>query len=405
VPSAVTPAEGRRIRLDTNPRLRNLDHTSGRASRRAPPRSLEDLGTSAKHAPWLANSEWTSDLEYVWRMRTGPELARLDARATSQRRLARRAATPTERVTLDRSAEWAEHRAQAMAMPRAAVVGTCGKRWRSVQCGCGTAEVPVGCDQVQLCQLCAKTHWRRWRKRITRAMDAHLRGSRSSWRMDPNRRGMMPGIYLITFTMPHSGSIMIDREAMGNAWRALSKVANAGGWWGHYALTWEVTPGTKGDGHVHMHAAVISAWVPYDALREAWAVAMPGSIQPDVRAPNTQRSKPAQSAADYLAKYVTKGVDPSGFTGQKAGELLVAFRGKRKVTTSLGFWRPTKDREIACPRCGQKHRSLGAPVGIARIAPGAVLRGLAERRRVAGAPGGWWVPRGGVQCKLLDDSG
>jgi hypothetical protein len=203
----------------------------------------------------------------------------------------------------------------------------------------------------------------------------------------------------VTFTMPHSGSIEQDREAMGRAWRALTKVANAGQWWGHYALTWEVTPGTRGDGHVHMHVAAISSWIPYDDLRLAWQAAMPGAIQPDVQPPRrAQRGSqdPAQSAADYLAKYVTKGVNPSVFTGQKAGELLVAFRGKRRVTTSIAFWKPNRDREARCERCGERHRALGAPDGLASVLPGIKLH-----------PRGWWDVgrRRDEQCMLRVDTG
>lgn len=99
------------------------------------------------------------------------------------------------------------------------------------------------------------------------------------------------------------------------------------------------------------------------------------------------------SVADYLAKYVTKGVDPAVFTGQKAGELLVAWRGKRKVTTSVEFWRPERDRSRLCPVCRTVHRATGAPSALRSVAPGAVLQAYAERV-------GWWVPRGTVQSVM-----
>lgn len=381
--------------------VRHLHHdTDSRVKRRgrtADPRSVQDLGTTAKPAKPLGDEEWWADLEYVWRMRTHDALQALDTRARAQRRAARAALlepvpwAPTKAVTLSRSAEWAEHRAQSMALPRSEVIATCGRRWRKVACGCGTTEVPVGCDQVQLCGRCAKVHWRRWRKRITRAMDAHVRAARGSWH-SRGRRGMLPGVYLITLTVPHSGSIVADREALGKGWRALTKRANAGGWWGAYALAYEVTPGRDGQGHVHAHVAAVSSWVPYEDLHEAWRSAVPGAMVLDVSAPRS--GKAAKSAADYLAKYVTKGVDPSVFTGQKAGELLVAMRGKRRVTTSSAFWRPTKDREITCPTCGVVHRLVGTPQSMRSIAPGPVLQAMAERI-------GWWVPRGAVQAKLL----
>lgn len=283
-------------------------------------------------------------------------------------------------MRLERSSEWHEHRARALALPRAEIVGACGKRFRPVACACGPVDVPVGCEQTQLCATCSKTHWRRWRKKITRAMGAHLTAARRAWDTTTiaRRRGMRPGIYLITFTSPHSGDVVVDRRRMYTAWRALTKRAHAGGWWSTFAATWEVTPGTSGDGHVHLHVAVISSWVPYDELRMAWQMVAPGSIQPDVQAPRSSRG--AGAAADYLAKYVTKGVDPSVFTGQKAGEMLVAFRGVRKVSTSLRFWVPNRDRDTRCPRCGERHRALAAPAGLSTIVPGAPLH-----------PRGWWA--------------
>ncbi len=374
----------------TMPTIRNLDHSVRVGVKRKldAARSVQDLGTTAKGAHLLGNPEWLADLEYVWRSRTHDELQRLHKRARAQGRAARAAERPVDRVRLSRSAEWAEHRAQSMALPRAEVVAACETRWRKVGCGCGVQEVKVGCDQVQLCPRCAKRHWRRWRKRITRAMDSHVRAARGAWSRE--RRGMCPGVYLITLTIPHSGSIVVDRETIGKGWRELTKRASAGNWWGAYALTYEVTPGRDGLGHVHAHVAVVSSWVPYDELHAAWT-AITGAVVLDVSPPRS--GKACKTAADYLAKYVTKGVDPSVFTGQKAGELLAAMRGKRRVTTSVGFWRPTKERETLCPTCGQKHRALGAPPSLRSVAPGPVLRAMAERI-------GFFVPRGAIQSAL-----
>ncbi len=276
-----------------------------------------------------------------------------------------------------------------MALPRAELVATCGTRWRTVVCRCGPRELKVGCDQTLLCERCARRQWRRWRKRITRALDAHVRAARGRWQ-ESGRRGMCPGVYLITLTVPHSGSITEDRETVARAWRKVSKRAESAGWWGAYALAYEVTPGRDGKGHVHVHIAAVSSWVPYVELRAAWTE-LTCAVVIDVSPPG--RATRSHKAAEYLSKYVTKGVQPSKFTGAKAGELLVAMRGKRKVTTSLHFWRPLRDLETQCPRCGCKSRSCGAPVALRRVAPGAVLQAMAERI-------GWWIPRGAVQSEL-----
>lgn len=393
------------------PTFRNLSHTTdpvSSATRRATG-SVQSLGTSAKVAAGLGDSEWMADLEYVWRVRTSAELHRLHRRARHQRRAQRRAGAMSsaaydigdtdigeecaqERVRLARSAEWAEHRAQAMALPRGELLAVCGTRQRTVACACGRQTVPVGCDQTMLCVRCSRRQWRKWRRRITRAMDSHVRAARAEWgaaRRRGEARGQLPGVYLVTLTVPHTGSVEADRKTLATGWRRLTKIANAHSWWGAYALTYEVTPGTTGEGHVHLHLAAVSSWIPYEELHAAWR-SLTGARVLDVSAPRSGR---VQNAADYLAKYVTKGVNAADFTGQKAGEVLVAWRGKRKVTTSKAFWTPSRDRERRCPRCGNVHRSVEAPHSLRAVAPGAVLQAMAERV-------GWWVPRGGIQTAL-----
>jgi hypothetical protein len=302
-----------------------------------------------------------------------------------------------------RSAEWADHRARALAMSRVDVVRGCGQRWREVRCGCSTIQTRVGCDQPQLCMRCRVKHSRKWRGRIVEGIEHGLKRERARWygTSRERRRGMRPGVYLITLTAPHSGDLERDRKSMGRAVRKMLKHATAAKWWRVYALTWEATKGTVGDGHLHCHMAVISSWVPYTSeqvkgeraevrdrrgrptkrgrmgLRELWADVCPGALVVDVKAPG-QASNAAYSAGRYLAKYVTKGVDPVEFTGRKAGELLVAFRGRRKVTTSAGFWRP---RHGACESCKERYRLTLTPCSLQDLMPGAVLRSQGVRYR------------------------
>lgn len=362
--------------------------------------------------------EWQADMEHVWRTRVASVIASLDERARRRRREAR-AVTDDGivpnwageddsqdgiRVAAEKSAEWAEYRARALAMARADVVGACGQRWRRIQCGCSMLELKVGCDQPQLCSSCRVKHAQRWRRRITDGMDAALRRERKAWWGVPRyrRRGRAPGIYLLTLTAPHSGDLAVDRERMGRAVRKLLKHATAEGWWRTYALTWEATGGTRGDGHMHCHLAVISSWIPYTSaqaltadvnaytprrkgerkriargLHEVWRDAMPGALVLDVSAPR-KGADDAASAGGYLAKYVTKGVDAAEFTGRKAGELLVAFRARRKVTTSAGFWR---EEHRECPCCEQAWRATDRPISLVELMPGAVLRAWSERTR------------------------
>jgi len=406
-----------------------------RAGRRASHRRLEDIATSATRAEALVNraaprvnpgrfrsddypvpapgpESWWADVEHRWRAGTRTEQRRL---ATRAHRLARRAASPRATVTdadlrehrelalvvgdvapaelraaWSRSARWARDRARSMAMARHDVLDACAQRWRTVRCDCGPRELPVGCAQVALCARCADTYWRRWKKRIREALELHTLGAQKRWRATPatSREGMRPGIYLVTLTVPHNGGVAAQREKLGRAWRGLTKIAHKYGWWSAYAATYEATPGSDGRGHVHLHVAAISSWIPYEELHEHWRRLAPGAEVLDVQAPRADRT--AKTAANYLAKYVTKGVDASEFTGQLAGELLVANRGRRRVLTSVDFWQLATD---PCRVCGAWHHQTGVPVGLQRVAPAGVLRGLAEVE-------GYWLPRGPAQGEL-----
>ncbi len=404
--------------------------------------SVQFLGTTAPQAKSLGNPEWQADLEFVWRSRVTPVMRLMDDRA---RRLRRQAAEiehlrveygrqdialPSMVVKTLRSAEWHEHRSRALAMARADVLTSCGQRWRAVACGCGMREMKVGCDQPQLCVACRKKHARLWRRRITDGMNVALTAERSRWYRTPStsRRGMCPGVYLITLTAPHTGDLATDRERMGKGVRKLLKHANKFGWWQTYALTWEATAGDDGKGHMHAHLAVISGWIPYRrketepgydedemqrwdsespnarprprkltrrrytserGVHDVWRDAMPGALVVDIKPPRRDTDE-AASSAHYLAKYVTKGVDAAEFTGRKAGELLVAFRTRRKVTTSAYFW---VARDTACECCNEQFRSMGAPCSLQELLPGAVIRSKAERMR-------YWIPRGEPQVAL-----
>lgn len=396
-------------------------------------RSVLVLGTTAPASKSLGNREWVADLEHVWRVRTEPELDRLKRRARTMRRYAASVLETWKREHADeknddeqwcgglrvkalRSAEWADERARAVAMSRQDIVNSCDERWRSIACGCKRYDVRVGCDQPQLCVKCRKRHASKWWRRIATGMDNALRSERRAWHNTPShrRRGMLPGIYLITLTAPHSDDMVKDRETIGAAVRKLLKHAQKHGWFRTYALTWEATGGVDSKGHVHVHLACVSSWIPYrrrevarddvDAerwdsespnarprpprigkrryatergLHDVWQQAIPGAIQPDVSPPNRERNE-AQSAGYYLAKYVTKGIEPAEFTGAKAGELLCAFRNRRKVSTSAHFW---ADVAPSCSECQQSYRLTESPCSLQDIAPDAVLRSHAVRHR------------------------
>jgi hypothetical protein len=405
-------AEGRRSRR----RLEDIATSATRAKpdgNQAAPRVNPGRNRSAEfpgHSP--GPESWWADVEHMWRVGTRAEQRRLSTRA---HRLARRASNPRSTVTLAdqrkypelalvggelapealrvawaRSARWASDRARAMAMARHDVLDACAQRWRTIRCDCGPRELPVGCAQVALCARCSVTYWRRWKKRIRGALELHTLGARKRWAARPagERSGMRPGIYLVTLTVPHDGGIAEQRAVLGRAWRGLTKIAHKYRWWSDYAATFEATPGSDGRGHVHLHVAAISSWIPYEELHAHWRRLAPGAVIVDVQAPRADRTP--KTAANYLAKYVTKGVEPSEFTGALAGELLVANRGKRRVLTSVDFWQLAPD---PCRVCGAWHRQTGVPVGLQAVAPAGVIRGLAEVE-------GYWLPRGPTQGEL-----
>ena len=334
--------------------------------------SLDSEGTTVSCPPALTERgrlpggpEWAADLEWVWRAGTAAERTRWELRARELRDVDRR------------RADYAEARARGLALSRADRVAACGGRWRTVACACGTAAVPVGCDLPALCTWCSRRHWRVWRKRLTRGLRDAMARELVTW--GKRGRGLRPRPYLLTLTVPHSGDLVVDRRRLGDGWRRLYQHANARAWWSTYAATYEATPGSSGDGHVHMHVVLISSWVPFDELHVAWRAALRlRADEPhvlDIRARlDDGRSVSDTDAASYVSKYVTKGIHPGEFTGQKAGELLVAFRRKRRVTTSAGFWRPVK----RCDTCASRYRLVELPPGLKRHAAGACWRVLSR---------------------------
>lgn len=325
---------------------------------------VQSRGTTARPPALFGNPEWSADVEHVWGVRMAPAVARWEKR----RREARRRGD-------DARAEYAASRGAAIAMARGDIVGACRGRWRTVGCGCGRREIPVGCDQPALCEWCRRRHWRRWRHRITRALRMHTRAAIGAWAAQ-GARTARPGIYLVTLTGPHSGDLVVDRTELGKAVRRLLKHATAAGWWKHYALVWECAPRPGGKGHVHAHLAVVASWIPYKELHAAWRAAMPGALVLDVQSPRGASRKQPGNAANYLSKYVTKGTEPTDMSGQTAGEWLVAQHHRRRVTTSRGFW---WREEPFCPTCRRKCYLHSPPIGLRERVPAGVLRSQARR--------------------------
>lgn len=308
--------------------------------------------TTANTPDWHGNPDWDRPLQRIFTARTAEMLRRLHVRAEAAQQRARIARTRQEREKHLRASKWACDRARALAMPRRALVQTCEGKTISVKCGrrngagvwidgCGTTKVHVGCGQVQLCPTCAVRRAKKARRKIGESLKTHLAAAVATWGRD-GARGPRPGVYLVTLTAPHTGDVGRDRDRLADAWREFQQWGRRHDVWGHYVAVWEATPGTRGDGHVHLHVAMISTWLPYEQMHREWRRAVDAEIAVmHISAPKREHLRTsAFNAAGYVAKYVSKGVQPSDMSGEKAGELLAASYGRRKLVTSVRFFVP-----------------------------------------------------------------
>jgi len=351
--------------------------------------------------PGAADPDWWHDLEHTWHKRTAPRRRAWLAKARRFERM------PTQRERW--RGRWYRDRARGLAVDRRDRLSLCGVRWTTVRCGCGDKRLPSSCDVTELCEHCSKKKWRRIRARALRAVHARTAEAVARWQRLGGARRARPAPVLVTGTIRHSGDVALDRERLESAWRTLRK--NVHHWHraqtcvspecshrgrdlradprgivrctGHgdfpYMLTWEMTTGVRHDGHVHFHAVVLWPWLPWDRLRRMWMDATDGeSTWIDLKVVNSDQ------AAHYLAKYASKGFDVAEMSGELAGAGLAAFYGKRRVTTSRGFW---LSENRTCPGCGQHHVLVQLPDAMARVAGDALFRAACRTAGVRLATG------------------
>lgn len=171
-------------------------------------------------------------------------------------------------------------------------------------------------------------------------------------------RDERPRFVMLTLTVPHSGDLAADREALAAGWRRFylrvrDEIAKrrkalvpkikrwrlgAADGIGRfpYAGVWEVTP--SDGGHIHMHVAVIWPYLKFKLVREWWRKACPGSehIGFSWKRRDGKASTPS-SIANYLGKYLSKGSD-GNFSPSTNAEISAAMYNKRSVTASRHFW-------------------------------------------------------------------
>jgi len=140
---------------------------------------------------------------------------------------------------------------------------------------------------------------------------------------------------LVTLTLKTQGPwLRADLDHLYRSFRRLKQRA----FWRHHVTGGVVFCEVKWNPekhrwHPHLHCLVHGKFLPHNDLSKQWHAATGDSFIVDVRA-----VKNANQAADYVAKYVTKGYGPSVFeTRETLLECIRAMKGRRLVL-KLGDW-------------------------------------------------------------------
>jgi hypothetical protein len=171
-------------------------------------------------------------------------------------------------------------------------------------------------------------------------------------------------IVLVTLTLRHSGDLEVDRKALAGGWRRLYKSLHDEYGKFPYVGVWEVTPGADGKGHLHMHVAVVWPWRDWSHVRALWLRACPESERITFVAGRRdgRRSDP-KSVANYLGKYLSKGIETIDYTPELRTRIVAASYNTRWVFTSRRFWItfvPLCQRCLCCVKMAQ-YKFRGEP--------------------------------------------
>lgn len=309
---------------------------------------------------------------------------------------------------------WHAKRAAGLGRSLESRVGDCGPGnpksddapWRErgavvvVACGCGPREVPVACKQRLVCPTCKQATYRRLRKKITRSLRAKMRAAWADWKAHAKgNRDLRRRPVLVTLTVRHSGDPALDRQRITDGWVKLRKWVNRriGLTYGpaerasfDYAMVWEVTRGEDGRGHVHAHAVVLWPFLDWSLVRKAWLRATrcndcngrgragesycrtcrgdgSHSTSIDLKPPRASSRTAGQAAANYLAKYTSKGVTLEEFEPKLAAAVLDSLWQRRVCSASRGFWQASAP--CACKRCNKPFAVVEKPSARRKDAP------------------------------------
>lgn len=236
-------------------------------------------------------------------------------------------------------------------------VRECGSKGIEVACGCGRKVAPWRCGKSLVCWSCAS--YRRW-KIVDRIEHAIRR-----------QQAMVPGgrTLLLTLTAAHTvrrlgGRVLTRaeeledlRHRLADGWRAFSLAVGKRWGFSPYVGVWEVTPGTSGRGHLHLHVVVQWGFRPWSEVARLWREACPSSTRINIVQSFDDRKTAAARAASYIAKYIgkTRGrPDGRPAAGQWSPELHAQVHAAtyqlRWLFAARGHLPPA---EGICPTCGQ----------------------------------------------------
>jgi len=262
-------------------------------------------------------------------------------------------------ATTEASFHYAANRSASLRRRLHVRLRQCGTVLMEVRCDGGRrATIPRPCRQWWVCATCRQRRANGMRRRIVDGLAlAWYHATRGKDARDFRIR-------LTTLTVRHTGDFADDRQRLADAWRAFYRAATRakgkGGrrWLGRfpYVAVWEVTPGIDGLGHPHLHVAWVGPrFVAYGKLARMWRVAI-GDAK--ARPPNHQTrvgggEKSVIGCANYLGKYLSKGVELGGFDDELRAQVLASFYNQHLVLTSRKFWGP---KECGC--CGGRWRAV-----------------------------------------------
>jgi hypothetical protein len=240
----------------------------------------------------------------------------------------------------ERKVVYALRRADALARPYGRKLQRCGQRGLRVKCGCkGWRGVRAfTCRQHLTCGSCQRDRARRTGARIRAGLESAL----------TSHPGEM--IVLLTLTLRHSGDVDADRKALAAGWRRFYRSLHKTYGKFPYVGVWEVTPGDDGKGHMHMHVAVVWPWRDWGDCRRLWLRACPESERITFVARRRDgRASDPKSVANYLGKYLSKGIDTIDFPRELRTRIVAASYNTRWVFTSRKFWITFAPQ---CQHCG-----------------------------------------------------